>query len=60
MTKIAPYHTDTVDYPRDVRNVYHDHNDCPDGESIQSWHRKDGDGKKPHCRVCKKIAKHIS
>ncbi len=37
--KVAPYHTNSTEYPPEHRNVYHDHDDCPDGKRIKPQHR---------------------
>jgi len=55
MAKCSPYHTNSEEYPPSHRNVYHDHTNCPDGERIKPWHRKDGDGGRPRCDECKKL-----
>ena len=34
MAKVPPYHTDFEEHPAEYRNVYHDHDDCPDGSAI--------------------------
>jgi hypothetical protein len=52
MAKVAPYHTDTPEYPPQHREVYHDHDDCHDGKAIKPQHRKAGTGNKPRCKVC--------
>ena len=33
--KVAPYHTNSREYPPEHRNVYHDHDNCPEGKRIQ-------------------------
>ncbi len=55
MAKIAPYNTDSPEYPPQHRNVYHDHDDCPDGRRIKPEHRKPGTGGKEHCKECIKL-----
>ena len=55
MTKVAPNHTDSDEYPPEHRNVHHDHDDCHDGNAIKSWHKKNGIGNKPRCMVCIKL-----
>lgn len=52
MAKVPPYHTDFDEHPAEHRNVYHDHDDCPDGALILSHHRKSGTGGKPECKKC--------
>jgi Mn-dependent DtxR family transcriptional regulator len=55
MAKVSPYHTDSPEYPPKHRNVYHDHDDCPDGKKIESKHRKSGTGNKLRCDECIKL-----
>ena len=55
MGKCAPYHTDSPEYPPEHRQVYHDHDDCPDGKRIKSWHKQAGTGGKSPCRECAKL-----
>lgn len=52
MAKVAPYHTTTMEYPPEHRNVYHDHDDCKDGKQIKLQHRVKGMGGKPRCKEC--------
>jgi hypothetical protein len=52
MAKVPPYHTNSVEYPPEHRNVYHDHDDCPDGKRILPRHRESGTGGKPRCKEC--------
>ena len=42
MAKVPPYHTDFEEHPAESRNVYHDHDNCPDGGLILPHHRKSG------------------
>jgi hypothetical protein len=46
------YHTDSPEYEPKHREVYHDHNACPDGKRIEKRHRKDGKGGKERCKEC--------
>lgn len=55
MAKVAPYHTNSLEYPPEHRNVYHDHDDCPDGRRIQAKHRESGNGGKTRCKECVKL-----
>jgi hypothetical protein len=55
MSKVAPYHTTTEEYPPDHRNVYHDRDDCPDGKRIKAAHKKAGTNNKPRCKECAKL-----
>ena len=52
MAKVSPYHTNSLEYPPEHRNVHHDHDDCYDGKRIQAKHRESGTGGKPRCKVC--------
>lgn len=52
MSKVAPYHTNSPEYPPSHREVYQDHDDCHDGKAIMVWHRMSGTGGKPRCKVC--------
>ena len=51
MAKVNPYHTTLLERPPE-RNVYHDHNDCPDGKRIKPEHRASGKAGRPRCDVC--------
>jgi len=55
MAKVTPYHTNSQEYPPKHRNVYHDHDDCPDGKRIQTKHRENGTGGKARCDECIKL-----
>ncbi|TWB89451.1 hypothetical protein FBZ93_116170 [Bradyrhizobium macuxiense] len=55
MSKIAPYHTDSPEYPPSHRNVYHDRDNCPAGKTIKQAHRKAGKAERPRCNDCKKL-----
>jgi hypothetical protein len=55
MAKVAPYHTDSEEYPPKHRQVYHDKDTCPDARKIQQKHRKFGTGGKKHCEECDKV-----
>ncbi len=46
------YHTNSVEYPPEHRNVYHHNNNCPSGKQIKPEHREAGTGGKPLCRRC--------
>jgi hypothetical protein len=52
MAKVAPYHTNSIEYPLERRNVHHDHGDCKDGKRILPQHRVSGTGNKPRCKEC--------
>jgi hypothetical protein len=53
--KMAPFHTNSPEYPPDHRNVYHNDSDCPDGHRIHPWHRVEGTGNRPLCKECAKL-----
>lgn len=53
--KVAPYHTNSREYPPEHRNVYHDHDDCPEGQRIQPRHRLSGTWGKLRCKECFKL-----
>jgi len=55
MAKVSAYHTNSQEYPPTHREVYHNHDDCPDGKRIQSKHRENGTGGKPLCKECSKL-----
>jgi hypothetical protein len=52
MAKVLPYHTDSPEEPPEHRNVYHDHDDCPDGKRILPKNRQNGTGARPRCKAC--------
>ena len=54
MAKVNPYHTVTEEEP-DRRDVYHDHDDCPDGMRIKPENRRPGDAGRPRCDECKRL-----
>jgi hypothetical protein len=51
MAKVAPYHTNSPEH----REVYHDHDDCPDGKRIKREHEEQGTGSKKPCKECRKL-----
>jgi hypothetical protein len=53
--KVLPYHTNSIEYLPEHRNVHHVHNTCPDGLRILPRHRVSGTGNKPRCKVCIKL-----
>lgn len=55
MGKVAPYNTNSPEYPPEHRNVYHDHDDCADGKRIKHEHRESGTGGKLRCKECIKL-----
>ena len=52
MSKVYLYHTTSLEYPPRVRNVYHDHDDCPDGRRIKPEHKVSGTAGRPRCDEC--------
>ena len=52
MAKVSPYHTDSPEYPPKQRNVYHDHDDCPDGRRILAQHKVAGSAGRARCDEC--------
>jgi hypothetical protein len=55
MAKVSPYHTNSIEEPPEHREVYHDHDDCFEGNKIQKKHWESGDGGKPRCKQCIKL-----
>jgi len=55
MAKVAPYHTNSLEYPPDHRKVHHDHDDCHDGKIIKPQHRMSETGSKPRCKECSRL-----
>jgi hypothetical protein len=55
MAKVAPYYTNSPEYPPRHRQVHHDHDNCPDGRKIQLKHRRAGMGGKQPCKECRKL-----
>jgi len=55
MAKVAPFHTNSEEYPPKHRQVYHDHDDCFEGKKIQQKHRESGTGGKKRCEECIKL-----
>lgn len=55
MAKVAPFHTNSPEYPPEHRNVYHDDSACPDGKRIEAKHRIEGKGGRPLCKECAKL-----
>jgi hypothetical protein len=52
MAKIAPYHTTSIEYSTEERNVYHDQSECPDGKRIKPEHKASGTAGRPRCKEC--------
>jgi hypothetical protein len=55
MAIVAPYHTNSPEYPPQHRNVHHNKDNCPDGKRIKPWHKESGTGNKPLCKECPKV-----
>jgi hypothetical protein len=55
MSKVGAYHTTSPEYPPEHRNVYHDHDNCPDGKRIKPQHKVDGKGGRPRCDECVRL-----
>ncbi len=55
MAKVSPYHTSSMEYPQERRNVHHDHDNCHDGKQIKPQHRLNGTGGKHRCKECIKL-----
>jgi hypothetical protein len=49
--KVAAYHTSRPETGGE-RDVYHDHNDCPDGRRIEKQHLRSGTAGRPRCKDC--------
>jgi hypothetical protein len=56
MATVIPYHTDSCEYPRKHREVYHDKDICPDGERIKAEHKLKGMRNKKRCLKCNKVS----
>ena len=52
MASNAEYHTNSIEYPPEHRNVHHNNNGCPSGKQIKPQHREAGTGGKPLCERC--------
>jgi hypothetical protein len=52
MAKGMHYHTTSREYPPELQQVHHDHDECPDGKRIKLEHKAWGDGGKPRCQEC--------
>lgn len=51
MSKVSPYHSTN---PRDP-DVYHDHDNCPNGQQIPARNRAPGTGGYPRCQNCQRL-----
>jgi hypothetical protein len=50
--KVYPFHTNSLEYPPEHRNVHHDNSACDHGKAIKQVHRVAGTGNRPRCRQC--------
>jgi hypothetical protein len=51
MAKVAPYHSI---HPSD-RKVYHDHDDCTEGNNIEERYKRPGMDGRPRCEHCQRL-----
>jgi hypothetical protein len=56
VASVIPYHTDSFEYPRREREVYHDKDTCPDGGRIKLEHKLKGMSNKLRCLKCNKVS----
>jgi hypothetical protein len=56
MAKVAPFHTNSIEYSPEHRRVHHDNNDCPYGSRVLAKDREAGSANKPRCSECEKLA----
>jgi hypothetical protein len=52
MAKVPAYHTDWGAYIAKMREVHHNHDDCPVGKRILPANRRTGTGGRPRCKSC--------
>ena len=52
MATVSSYHTDSPEYPEQVREVYHDKDTYPEGKKINPQHRRIGTNNKRLCKIC--------
>jgi Mn-dependent DtxR family transcriptional regulator len=55
MARVSPYHTTSPEYAPQIRDFFHDHDDCPEGKKIKRENRKSGAGGKRTCKECIKL-----
>jgi hypothetical protein len=55
MAKVDPYHTTSVHYTAEERNVYHNDNECWTGKRIKPEHKASGTAGRPLCKDCPKV-----
>jgi len=51
MAKVAAYHSKCAQH----RKVYHDHDNCTEGNNIESYCRESGTGGHPRCEHCVRL-----
>jgi hypothetical protein len=51
MAKVPPFYSKL---PND-RNVYHDNNQCTEGNNIETYNRVSGTGGRPRCEHCARL-----
>ena len=56
MAHVAPFHTDSREYPPTHRNVFHNHSLCEHGKAIKPEHRVPGTGGLERCDRCEALA----
>ncbi len=52
MATTSPYHTTSLHYTSEERNVYHNDDACPAGKRIKPEHRASGTAGRPLCKDC--------
>jgi hypothetical protein len=52
MAKVPPYHTITPEKPYGQHDVYHDHDDCPEGRKIERKNWRPGMDGRDRCEDC--------
>jgi hypothetical protein len=53
--KVPPYHTSSIHYTSEERNVYHNDNQCPAGKRIKPEHKTAGTANRPLCKDCQRL-----
>ena len=56
MPKVEAFHTNSPEYPPSHREVFHDNSLCADGKRIEFRHRVSGEGNRPRCDECNRLA----
>ena len=52
MAKVSPFHSVKLT----DRNVYHDNDDCTEGNNIEDENRRSGTGGRPQCDHCARLS----